>query len=167
MDNRSVSGTVTTRTIHPSMKAVWPAYVLTALIYFAAVWSYFAYNRSQPDNQAPGWILAIPLVLFLLPLRMHLERRSITLRFEDGDHLTLERGFFSTTRRTVDMAKIQDVTVRQTFGQRLMGVGDLVLESAGESGSMSIENVDRPREIADTIIAGSKKSANERARGGF
>jgi hypothetical protein len=58
------------------------------------------------------------------------------------------------------MAKVQDVTVRQTFGQRILGVGDLMLESAGESGRMAILNVDSPRDLADTIIAGSKRSAN-------
>jgi uncharacterized membrane protein YdbT with pleckstrin-like domain len=88
---------------------------------------------------------------------MHLKRRSVTLRFHDG-HLTLENGYLSRTRRTVDLAKIQDVTVRQTIGQRLMGVGDLMLESAGESGAMGISNLDRPREIADAIIEGSKQA---------
>jgi uncharacterized membrane protein YdbT with pleckstrin-like domain len=94
----------------------------------------------------------------MLPaLNMHLKRRAVTLRFHD-DHLTLETGFLSRSRRTVDVAKIQDVTVQQTFGQRLMGVGDLRLESAGESGAIAIENLDRPREIADAIIESSKKA---------
>ena len=56
------------------------------------------------------------------------------------------------------MAKIQDVTVQQTFGQRLIGVGDVLLEDAGQSGAMGIHNLDRPREIADAIIHSSKKS---------
>jgi len=81
----------------------------------------------------------------------------VTLRFHD-DHLTLETGFLSRTRRTVDLAKIQDVTVQQTLRQRLLGTGDLMLESAGESGGMAISNLDRPREIADSIIEGSKRS---------
>jgi len=57
------------------------------------------------------------------------------------------------------MAKIQDVTVRQTFGQRLMGIGDLQFESAGESSGMGMRNVDSPRKVADEIIAGSKAAA--------
>jgi hypothetical protein len=39
-----------------------------------------------------------------------------------------------------------------------MGVGDLKLEDAGESGAMGIHNVDSPREIADFIINSSKKA---------
>ncbi len=79
--------------------------------------------------------------------------------------LTLETGLFSRTRRTVDMAKIQDVTVQQSFGQRLLGVGDLMLESAGESGAIGIRNLDQPRVIADAIIAGSRRSPGASAPG--
>ena len=50
------------------------------------------------------------------------------------------------------MAKIQDVTVNQTLGQRMLGVGDLVLEDSGQRGGMVIRNLDSPREIADAII---------------
>src|SRR5580692_4332120 len=140
------------RTIHPSMKTVWAAYLLAIAIAAAAMWAI-----SQYAQDPPNWLYLVPLIVLLPPLNMHLRRRTVTLRFHD-DHLTLEAGFFSRTRRTVDMAKIQDVTVQQSFGQRLMGVGDLMLESAGESGAMGIRNLDRPREIADAIIASSGKS---------
>src|ERR1700743_2448637 len=143
----------TLRTIHPSMKAVWPAYIIAAILYFAAVWAYFHFQ-----DEEPRWLLALPLVVFLIPLRMHLMRRCVTLRFDDGDHLTLESGFLSRTRRTIDMAKIQDVTVRQTFGQRLRDVGALMRETGCESGSIAIANLDSPRMLADEIIAGSKRS---------
>jgi uncharacterized membrane protein YdbT with pleckstrin-like domain len=108
--------------------------------------------------------MALPLVAFLPPLRMHLRRRTITMRLHEG-HLTIESGFLSRTRRTVDMAKIQDVTVSQTLGQRLMGVGDLRLESAGESGAMGIANVDGPRQIADTILAEANRLHDARGSG--
>jgi len=140
------------RTIHPSMKTVWAAYLLAIVIALAAMWAI-----SQYAQDPPNWLYLVPLIVLLPPLNMHLRRRTVTLRFHD-DHLTLEAGFFSRTRRTVDMAKIQDVTVKQSFGQRLMGVGDLMLESAGESGAMGIKNLDSPREIADIIINTSKKS---------
>ncbi len=139
-------------TLHPSMKSVRAAYVFAIAVALAGMWAIYEYATDQPR-----WLYLIPAIVLLFPLKMHLKRRVVTLRFHD-DHLTLETGFFSRTRRTVDMAKIQDVTVQQTFGQRLMGVGDLMLESAGESGAMGMRNLDRPRELADAIIASSKKS---------
>jgi len=138
-------------TIHPSMKSVWATYLLAIAIALAGEWAIRQYAQDQPR-----WLYLIPLIALLPPLNMQMKRRMVTLRIHDG-HLTLESGFLSRTRRTVDMAKIQDVTVQQTFGQRLMGVGDLRLESAGESGAMGINNLDRPREIADSIINSSKQ----------
>lgn len=148
-------------TIRPSMKTVWMAYAVAAIFFVAAIWAYFEYLDDKPR-----WLLAIPLILLIPPLRMHLKRRLVSLRFQD-DHLTLETGFLSRSRRTVDTAKIQDVTVRQTLGQRMLGVGDLMLESAGESGRMAIHNLDRPREIADAIINSSKRAPDTRSRGGL
>jgi uncharacterized membrane protein YdbT with pleckstrin-like domain len=133
------------------MKTVWAAYGLAIVIILAGIWAYFQY---RPDW--PAWVPAILLILLVPPIRMHLKRRIITLRLHD-DHLTLETGFLSRTRRTVDMAKIQDVTVRQSLGQRLLGVGDLMMESAGESGRITITNLDSPRAIADEILETSKR----------
>lgn len=143
------------------MKTVWTAYFLAVLIVLAGIWAYFRY---EPDW--PVWAPAVLLVALIPPIRMHTKRRMITLRLHD-DHLTLETGFLSRTRRTVDVAKIQDVTVRQTFGQRLLGVGDLMLESAGESGSMGIANLDNPRAIADEILASSKRAHGAGAGSGL
>jgi uncharacterized membrane protein YdbT with pleckstrin-like domain len=138
-------------TIRPSMKSVNMAYLAGIAITGAAWWLIYRYAQ-----EPPRWLYLIPLIVLWAPVSMHLKRRAVTLRFHDG-HLTLETGFLSRSRRTLDMAKIQDVTVRQTFGQRLMGVGDIMLESAGESGAMEVHNLDRPREIADAIISSSKK----------
>ena len=134
------------------MKMVRAAYLFAVLIVIAGFWLYFTYGENQPR-----WLLAIPWIAFLPPLKMHVTRRLVTLQLQDN-HLILETGFFSRTRRTVDTAKIQDVTVRQSFGQRILGTGDLMLESAGESGAVGIPNLDRPHEIADAIIQSSKRS---------
>jgi membrane protein YdbS with pleckstrin-like domain len=149
------------RTLHPSMKTVWAAYGLAIVVILAGIWAYFQY---EPDW--PAWVPAILLILLLPPIRMHLRRRLVTLRLHD-DHLTIETGFLSRTRRTVDMAKIQDVTVSQTLGQRMLGVGNLMLESAGESGRIAIGNLDSPRAIADVIIASSKRTHGGGAPGGL
>ena len=141
------------RTLHPSMKTVWVSYALALIVVGIGIWAYSAFANDQYP-----WLIAVPLVFLLIPIRMHVKRRLISMRLHDN-HLTLESGFFSRTRRTVDMAKIQDVTVKQTLGQRMMGVGDLMLESAGESGAMGIRNMDSPRALADSIIAGSKRAA--------
>lgn len=145
--------------IRPSMKGALLADLLASIVFVAGVWAYYNYAEDRP-----AWLMALPLLAFLPTLRMHLRRRLISMRLHDG-HLTVESGFLSRTRRTVDMAKIQDVTVSQTLGQRLMGVGDLRLESAGESGAMGIANVDSPRQIADRILEDANRLHSTRGPG--
>lgn len=139
------------RVIHPSMKSVYAGYVLAMVVALAAMWAIHQYV-----DDPRGWYYVIPLILLLPPLNAHMKRRMITLRFHD-DHLTLENGFLSRTQRTVDTAKIQDVTVQQSFGQRIIGTGDLRFEDSGQSGGMTIRNLDSPRELAAEIINSSKR----------
>lgn len=138
------------RIFRPSMKPVWAAFFVTLVLFLAGEYGVYRYGSDWPR-----WIYFVPLVLLLPPVRMYWGRSLVSLRFHDG-HLTLENGFFSRTRRTLDVAKIQDVTVRQTLGQRMMGMGDLVLESAGENGTMMMLDLDNPRTLADAIIAASR-----------
>ena len=139
------------RVVHPSMKPVLAVDLLASVVVVAAIWAIHNYV----DNPAI-WYYAIPLIAFALPLNMMAKRRMITLRFHD-DHLTLETGFLSRTQRTLDTAKIQDVTVQQSFGQRLVGTGDLRFEDSGQSGGMTIRNLDNPRELAAEIVNSSKR----------
>ena len=139
-------------TIRPSTKTVWAAYVLAFIVFIAGEWAVYRYAADSPR-----WLYALPLIVFIPPVSMHLRRRFVTMSFFD-DHVTIESGFLSRTRRTFDTAKIQDVTVKQTLGQRILGTGDLTLESAGEHGSIYIPNLDRPRAIADAILNSSKRN---------
>jgi membrane protein YdbS with pleckstrin-like domain len=139
-------------TIRPSMKTVWAAYFLAIAVLAAGEWLLYKYAADDPR-----WLFALPLIALVPPVIMHLRRRFMTMSFFD-DHVTIESGFLSRTRRTFDTAKIQDVTVKQTLGQRILGTGDLVLESAGEHGSIYIPNLDRPRAIADAILNSSKRN---------
>ena len=82
----------------------------------------------------------------------HLERQRIRCRLEGG-HLRYEHGIFSTTVKTIPVANIQDVTVRRTLTQRLWGVGDLRIETAGPSSALEIAGVDHPQQIAEKILA--------------
>src|SRR5260370_16737456 len=126
------------RTIPPSMKSVWAAYTVAIAVAIAAAWAIYQYAGGQPS-----WLFLVPLIAFLPPLKMHLARRLITLRFHD-DHLTLETGFFSRTRRTVGLAKLQDVTVQQTFTPRIMALATLLLQRPGQAAALRIMNLPPP-----------------------
>jgi uncharacterized membrane protein YdbT with pleckstrin-like domain len=106
-------------------------------------------NRFQ--NDVPAWILVIPALLFLWPLSNQLKRRFKKLVLS-GDKLRYETGVLSRTTRTIQVSKIQDVRVDQTLTERLMGIGNISIETAGEASRLRTVNIDDPQSVADAIL---------------
>ena len=104
----------------------------------------------------PNWLVEPPLLLLAAIAYKHLLLRFKTLTIA-GKKLRHETGMFSRTTRTMELAKVQDVVVNQTLTQRLLGVGSLTIQSAGESGTLTISNIDRPQAVADYILESARK----------
>ena len=79
-------------------------------------------------------------------------RRRTTSLDVDGERLRYEAGLFSKTSRIMELSKVQDVRFDQTFGQRIIGTGDLSLETAGETSRIVMPSIDRPKEVAEHIL---------------
>jgi uncharacterized membrane protein YdbT with pleckstrin-like domain len=108
----------------------------------------------------PEWAPAVIALLLVWPAQRHIRRQSTRLILS-GDKLRYESGFLSKNTRTLSMAKVQDVSVHQTVGQRLTGIGDLSIESAGESSRLTVSNIDRPQAVADQIHDASEEAARQ------
>ncbi|MGH9663834.1 MAG: hypothetical protein ACRD9L_05385, partial [Bryobacteraceae bacterium] len=80
----------------PTMKFVVLWYVLALAGCLAGVYLYRRYGASQPE-----WVMYVPLLLFLIPLRMHVRRQSVKLILR-GDRLSWESGLLGKTTRTMD-----------------------------------------------------------------
>lgn len=141
--------------IRPSLKLVIVSYIFVFLILGAA--AYIVYGYNVPFS--PWHLLA--LLLFLVPIRKHIQARTRTLTV-DADHLTIEAGILSRMRRTIDLAKVQDVTVTQSLGDRILGIGDLTVETAGQQSVEPMRRIDRPRTVADLIIQRSRELVRTR-----
>ena len=140
--------------LRASTKLIQFGYYISLLVAVAmAVYLLAIGNR---DNRM--WaVLALPALLALFTLVRHLQRRLIRLTIADG-RLRYEAGLLSKTTRTMELAKVQDVRVDQTLGQRLLNVGNLSLETAGETSRIVMRSIDRPQEAADHILTLSRSS---------
>jgi uncharacterized membrane protein YdbT with pleckstrin-like domain len=98
----------------------------------------------------------LPALLLLWPLERHLRNRLTKMKILD-DRLRYETGLLSRTTRTILISRVQDVTVHQRVGQRILGVGDLSIETAGEASRLTVSQIDRPQEIADHINERSQR----------
>jgi len=118
------------------------------------------YVNKFADKASP-WVLAVPALLFFFPLRAQL-RRHFTKAALAGDKLRYESGVFSKTTRTIPVSKIQDVRADQTLGQRLIGVGDVTVETAGEAGALALRNIDDPQSVVEALLDAQGPAAKQR-----
>ena len=98
----------------------------------------------------PPWVAWASLLLLLWPIKRHTRNRLTKMTILD-DKLRYETGALGKTTRTILISRVQDLTVHQSIGQRIFGVGDLSIETAGESSRLTVSAIDRPQEIADHI----------------
>ena len=154
--------------IRPTMKFIYVGYAVVLLIVAAAVATAFRVQWPPwiPSPLQP-WIPWLPVLLLLWPLKFHIRNRLTKMTILD-DRLRYETGFFSKTTRTILISRVQDLTVHQRVGQRIFGVGDLSIETAGETSRLTIPEIDRPQEIADRINQLSQKGpSKEQLKGDY
>jgi uncharacterized membrane protein YdbT with pleckstrin-like domain len=62
-----------------------------------------------------------------------------------------EYGVFSHNSKESPLDKINNVSYNQTFWGRLFGYGNVQIQTAAEVGSTTYRNVEKPKELKDTI----------------
>lgn len=133
--------------IRPSIKLIKLTYWLAILL--AAVVLAYSYVDFAPRGIV--WLLLLPALVFVAAAVAHVARRFTTLTVT-GERLRYESGILSKSTRTMELAKVQDVRVDQSLGQRMLSLGNLSIETAGETSRMTIGNIDRPNEVAERIL---------------
>jgi uncharacterized membrane protein YdbT with pleckstrin-like domain len=140
--------------IRPSMKFIKAGYVCALLVVCAAVFVHYKYLAVQyPDQRYPYLPLA-SLLLLLWPIKRHLQRQTVKLTLA-ADKLRYETGLATKSMRLIQLPKVQDVRVIQSFSQRIFGVGDISIETAGENSRLVVHNLDQPRQLAEQITDAS------------
>jgi len=142
--------------IRPTTKFIKIGYAVVAVLILASIILENLFKDALSPN-LPFWLIPGLLALLLLwPASRHWTRRFTKMTMV-GDKLRYETGILSKATRTIQLSKVQDVTMRQTVPQRIAGVGDLTIETAGESSRLTFPNIDRPQAIADMIIDASHR----------
>lgn len=141
--------------IRPTMKFIRLGYLAVIVLIVAGAIAQNQFKDSLPDWPT-GLVPAILALLILWPVSKHISQRFTKMTIV-GDKLRYETGMLSKATRTIQLSKVQDVTVRQSVGQRMGGVGDLSIETAGESSRLTFPNIDNPQVIADQIIDASHR----------
>src|SRR5450759_5295550 len=133
--------------LRPSLKLIWTAYAAIAVLVVASVVLY----SMDMYGTAPLAVALLPALLLLWPLKRHIQSRFTRLTLS-GDKLCYENGVMARSKRLIQITKVQDVRVDQTLTQRMLGIGNLSLETAGEPSRRVMKNVDSPDRVAEDIL---------------
>jgi uncharacterized membrane protein YdbT with pleckstrin-like domain len=88
------------------------------------------------------------------------------------DRVIYRSGVFAKRGINIPLERVNNVIFRQNVLERMIGAGDLVIESAGESGRQVFENVNHPDQVQNVIYREMDREQDrnydrmaERARG--
>ena len=131
--------------ITPSAKLLkpfyWTAAVIAGLILF--------YSNNTGNNVYP--LLIGPALIVLWTLARHLQLRYTKLSISGGK-LRYETGMLSRNVRNMELSKVQDVRVQQSFMDRILDLGTISIETAGETSSLTMRGIEEPQQVAEYIL---------------
>ncbi len=81
---------------------------------------------------------------------------SFTVYSFDANRLYVKKGFFNTKVDELLLYRVLDIQLSRTFGQKIFGVGSVILSTADKTNSSielkNIRNSDRTRKALSTIV---------------
>jgi membrane protein YdbS with pleckstrin-like domain len=90
-------------------------------------------------------------VVWAVTLAVRLIKWQTTHIVITSDRLIFRRGVLSKFGREIPLERVNDITFRQSFFERIMGAGDLLIESAGERGQETFNDVPHPDRVQQEI----------------
>jgi uncharacterized membrane protein YdbT with pleckstrin-like domain len=139
--------------VRPALLFVGLAYTAAALVWLAATALVAAVSAQFNLGRGPGAaaVVVIGAALFAYPALAHLRRQRYRYTLTNYK-LEVQTGLLARTTRNILLSKVQDVTVASTILKRLVGIGDIVIETAGEAGRLSLGNVPNAKRYADILL---------------
>jgi membrane protein YdbS with pleckstrin-like domain len=147
-------------TLRPTMIFVLIRYTIAALFVIAVAALMGVLNNRYPETVngqiAFMFILGVGLIVFAYAVYHHIERLREVYTLTDHK-LEMRYGLIAKTVRNIPLRNIQDVTVTRSVWQRFLNLGDIGIESASESGKITLDDIHHPDRYANLIMAGLRR----------
>lgn len=135
--------------ITPTLKFVYVGYVLAVLGAFLLVGIVSLFLATTVSVAAS---VILGMALLLIPLYFHLRAKLVRYTLTDTT-IEIDRGLISRTTQNIPLRRIQDVTVSATMTQRILGMGDVIVDNASEDGGKVIlDDIDSPKKYAELVL---------------
>ena len=137
---------------HPSWRAILDFYIkgLIAVVLAGALAGVITAIAASKVNVE--LVAAVVVVGFALVLIAGLLKRVQTTYTITNQRLTIHTGILSREMHQTRLERVQNVNARQSLFERMLGVGTVTFDTAGEAGyDFAFRGVSRPRQIVRTI----------------
>jgi uncharacterized membrane protein YdbT with pleckstrin-like domain len=145
----------------------WIALVAPILWVLLAIAIYVAYVVGT-DRAGPGaveWVVIAAAVVLVIWKGVHPLVEWFTTNFVlTSDRLIRRAGVIAKQSKEIPLERINDVTFTQSIFERIVGSGDLMIESAGERGQNRIHNVRNPEQVQLAIYKEVEENNNRMMR---
>ncbi|HWC34983.1 MAG TPA: PH domain-containing protein [Mycobacteriales bacterium] len=139
------------RNLRPHWRRVAGPVVLAPIVVGLASYGYF----SLPDDSARKylrWAILVAALVILLVWSVRPFLFWLTTRYVVTDRRVLMRnGVLARKGRDIPLTRVNDVSFSRSLVERFFGSGTLVIESAGERGQVSLNDVPHVEEVQREI----------------
>jgi len=123
-----------------------PVAALVALIIVSIV------VQAKVDNNAVQLVLGVvPVVLAMIWFLARYAKWSTTNFVVTTDRLIHRSGVIAKHGKEIPLERLNDISFHQSIFERLIGAGDLMIESGGERGQQTFSDIRRPAVVQNVI----------------
>jgi uncharacterized membrane protein YdbT with pleckstrin-like domain len=113
---------------------------------------------SQTDNKVVSLLFGAALALTVAALVVRWLKWTNTNFVLTSDRLIYRSGVLSKHGREIPLERVNDIAFHQTIIERLLGTGDLMIESAGERGQETFADIPKPSKVQNVLYAEMERS---------
>jgi uncharacterized membrane protein YdbT with pleckstrin-like domain len=124
--------------------------------------------QASIENDAVRLISAAPVVWAMLWFLVRYAKWSTTNFVVTTDRLIHRTGVIAKQGKEIPLERLNDITFNQSIFERVIGAGDLLIESGGERGQQTFHDVRKPALVQNIIyreIEAAQARDAERAAG--
>lgn len=131
---------------------ITPAFYEVGARYFVAIVLSLVVTVVVTFVGGPVWLIVAFAAAFLArPVYYHIEHNHTVYTLTTAK-VEIQGGVFSRKAQNIPLHHVQDVTVSETFKERLLGIGDILIDSAALDHKIPMDNIRNPRKYAALIL---------------
>jgi uncharacterized membrane protein YdbT with pleckstrin-like domain len=115
-------------------------------------------NDPSAAAKGLGWVALVVIVAGVLWTIVRY-MKWVTTNFVVTSHRILHRhGVFAKAGVEIPIDRVMNVNFAQSVGERLLGAGNLLIESGGEDGQQTFTDIRKPQSVQKLILAESTRT---------